>query len=171
MVQIYGGYGYLADYPAERAYRDSRLNRIAEGTNEINRLIISSRLIKSATRECPPFAPDARPLSDERTLLRKAKQAARTSLRMAGHMNKLALPEQQAIMMAIADIVIDTYAMESAILRTQKAGAPSSYVDMTQVFCADAIQRIEVTLKNIVSAVDGGGPLAVRQRIARAIQS
>ena len=171
MVQIYGGYGYLADYPAERAYRDSRLNRIAEGTNEINRLIISSRLIKSAARECPPLAPDARPLSDERTFLRKAKQAARTSLRMAGHMNKLALPEQQATMMAIADIVIDTYAMESAILRTQKAGAPSSYVDMTQVFCADAIQRIEVTLKNIVSAVDGGGPLAVRQRIARAIQS
>jgi hypothetical protein len=90
---------------------------------------------------------------------------------MAAQMNKLALPEQQAIMMAIADIVIDTYAMESAILRTQKAGALSSYVDMTQVFCADAIQRIEVTLKNIISAVDGGGPLAVRQRIGRAIQS
>jgi alkylation response protein AidB-like acyl-CoA dehydrogenase len=171
MVQIYGGYGYLADYPAERAYRDSRLNRIAEGTNEINRLIISSGLIKSAPRECLPFAEDARPRSYERTLLQKAKEAALTSLRMAAHMNKLALPEQQAIMMAIADIVIDTYAMESAILRTQKAGAPSSYVDMTQVFCADAIQRIEVTLKNIVSAVDGGGPLAVRQRIARAIQS
>lgn len=171
MVQIYGGYGYVADYPAERAYRDSRLNRIAEGTNEINRLIISSGLIKSALRECLPFAEEARPRSYERTLLQKAKEAALTSLRVAAHMNKLALPEQQAIMMAIADIVIDTYAMESAILRTQKAGAPSSYVDMTQVFCADAIQRIEVTLKNIVSAVDGGGPLAVRQRIARAIQS
>ena len=171
MVQIYGGYGYVADYPAERAYRDSRLNRIAEGTNEINRLIISSGLIKSALRECLPFAEDARPRSYERTLLQKAKEAALTSLRVAAHMNKLALPEQQAIMMAIADIVIDTYAMESAILRTQKAGALSSYVDMTQVFCADAIQRIEVTLKNIVSAVDGGGPLAVRQRIARAIQS
>ena len=171
MVQIYGGYGYVADYPAERAYRDSRLNRIAEGTNEINRLIISSGLIKSVTRECLPFAEDARPRDYERTLLRKAKEAALTSLRMAAQMNKLALPEQQAIMMAIADIVIDTYAMESAILRTQKAGALSSYVDMTQVFCADAIQRIEVTLKNIVSAVDGGGPLAVRQRIGRAIQS
>jgi len=171
MVQIYGGYGYLADYPAERAYRDSRLNRIAEGTNEINRLIISSGLIKSVTRECLPFAEDARPRDYERTLLRKAKEAALTSLRMAAQMNKLALPEQQAIMMAIADIVIDTYAMESAILRTQKAGALSSYVDMTQVFCADASQRIEVTLKNIISAVDGGGPLAVRQRIGKAIQS
>ena len=72
-------------------------------------------------------------------------------------------------MLGIADIIIDTYAMESAILRTQKAAAPSSYVDMTGVFCADAIQRIEVK-KNIISATDGRGPLAVRQRIARAIQ-
>jgi butyryl-CoA dehydrogenase len=89
---------------------------------------------------------------------------------MPAQMNKLSLSEQQAIMMGIADIIIDTYAMESAILRTQKAAAPSSYIDMTQVFCADAIQRIEVTLKNIISATDGRGPLAVRQRIARAIQ-
>ena len=168
MVQIYGGYGYLADYPAERAYRDARLMRIGEGTNEINRLLISTRLVRSMTRECLPFDKDSGPL--ERTLLRKAKRAALTSLRMPVQMNKLSLSEQQAVMMGIADIIIDTYAMESSILRTQKAAAPSSYVDMTQVFCADAIQRIEVTLKNIISATDGRGPLAVRQRIARAIQ-
>jgi hypothetical protein len=168
MVQIFGGYGYLADYPAERAYRDARLMRIGEGTSEINRLLISTRLVRSMTRECLPFDKDSGPL--ERTPLRKAKQAALTSLRMPAQMNKLSLSEQQAIMMGIADIIIDTYAMESAILRTQKAAAPSSYIDMTQVFCADAIQRIEVTLKNIISATDGRGPLAVRQRIARAIQ-
>ena len=170
MVQIYGGYGYLADYPAERAYRDSRLKRIGEGTNEINRLLISSRLLKSVTGECPPFAQDAKLLKEEQSLLRKAKQAALTSLRMAAQMNKLTLSEQQAIMMGIADIIIDTYAMESAVLRTQKAGAPSSYVDMTQVFCADAIQRIDAILKNTISAIDGRGPIAVRQRIARAFQ-
>ena len=169
MVQTYGGYGYLADYPAESAYRDSRLNRLGEGTNEINRLLIASRLMKFATGECPPFATDAQPLY-EQSLLRRAKQAALTGLRMAAQMNKLSLSEQQAIMMGIADIIIDTYAMESAILRTQKAAAPSSFVDMTQVFCADAIQRIEVTLKNIISATDRRGPLAVRQRIARTIQ-
>jgi alkylation response protein AidB-like acyl-CoA dehydrogenase len=168
MVQIFGGYGYLADYPAERAYRDARLMRIGEGTSEINRLLISTRLVRSMTRECLPFDKDSGPL--ERTPLRKAKQAALTSLRMPAQMNKLSLSEQQAIMLGIADIIIDTYAMESAILRTQKAAAPSSYVDMAQVFCADAIQRIEVTLKNIISATDGRGPLAVRQRIARAIQ-
>jgi alkylation response protein AidB-like acyl-CoA dehydrogenase len=169
MVQIYGGYGYLGDYPAERAYRDSRLMRIGEGTNEINRLLVSSLIIKSASRECPPLAEDAGPLSYEGTLLRKAKTAALTGLRMAAQMNKLPLSEQQAIMMGIADIIIDTYAMESAILRTQKAGAPSSYADLTQVFCADAVQRIEVTLKNTISAIDGRGPVAVRQRIAKAI--
>lgn len=168
MVQIYGGYGYLADYPAERAFRDSRLNRIGEGTNEINRLLISSRLIKSATRES--FREDAGPSSYEATLLRNAKQAALTSLRLAAQMNKLTLSEQQAIMMGIADIIIDTYAMESAILRTQKAGAPQSFVDMTHVFCADAIHRIEATLKNTMAAIDGRGPIAVRQRIARGIQ-
>ena len=167
MVQTYGGYGYLADYPAERAYRDSRFNRIGEGTNEINRLLISSRLMKST--DCVQVSA-AGPISHETTLLRSAKQAALTGLRMAAQMNKLSLSEQQAIMLGIADIIIDTYAMESAILRTQKAAAPSSYVDMTQVFCADAIQRIEVTLKNIISATDGRGPLAVRQRIARASQ-
>jgi alkylation response protein AidB-like acyl-CoA dehydrogenase len=168
MVQIYGGYGYLADYPAERAYRDSRLNRIGEGTNEINRLLISSRLIKSALRDSPPD--DAGSLSYEGTLLRKAKTAALTSLRLAAQMSKLSLSEQQAIMMGIADIIIDTYAMESAVLRTQKAGAPSSYVDMTHVFCADAIHRIETILKNTISAIDGRGPIAGRQRIAKAIQ-
>jgi len=170
LVQIHGGYGYVADYPAERAYRDSRLMRIGGGTNEINRLLVSSLMIKSATHESPPFTADAEPLSCERTLLRKAKTAALTSLTMAAQMNKLPLSEQQAIMMGIADIIIDTYAMESAILRTQKAGAPSSYADMTQVFCADAIQRIEVTLKNTISAIDRRGPFALRQRIAKAIQ-
>src|SRR6185436_7821437 len=118
----------------------------------------------SANRQCQPLAEEADSSNSpnyEEIFLRRAKQAALTSLRMAAQMNKLTLAEQQAIMIGIADIIIDTYAMESAILRTQKAGAPSSYVDMTQVFCADAIQRIEVTLKNIISAVDGGGPLAV----------
>ncbi len=170
MVQIYGGYGYLADYPAERAYRDSRLKRIGEGTNEINRLLISSRLLKSVTCECPPLDPDSKLLKEEQSLVRKAKTAALTSLRMAAQMNKLTLSEQQAIMLGIADIIIDTYAMESAVLRTQKAGAPSSYVDMTQVFCADAIQRIEAILKNTISAIDGHGPIATRQRIAKALQ-
>jgi len=170
MVQIYGGYGYSADYPAERAYRDSRINRIFEGTNEINRLLVSSRLMKSATDKRVLFAENDGPLSYELTLLRKAKEAALTSLSLAAQMNKLALSKQQAIMIGIADIIIDTYAMESAILRTRKSGAPSAYVDMTQVFCADAVQRIEGIVTNTISAIDGGGTVAARQRITKAIQ-
>jgi alkylation response protein AidB-like acyl-CoA dehydrogenase len=163
MVQIYGGYGYSADYPAERAYRDSRIHRIFEGTNEINRLLISSRLMKSVNEERPPFA------ANEGTLLQKAKNAALTSLGLAAQMNKLALPEQQAIMMGIADIIVDTYAMESALLRSEKSGATSSYTDMTHVFCADAIQRLDATMQNTISAINGGGTVAARQRIAKTI--
>ena len=170
MVQIYGGYGYLGDYPAERAYRDSRLMRIGEGTNEMNRLLIAGRLLKAATREGTPLDTNGQPLTNEQSLVRRARQAALTSLRMAAQMNKLALSEQQAIMMGIADIIIDTYAMESALLRTQKAAATSSYLDMTQVFCADAMQRIEATLTNTISAIDGRGPVKLRQRIAKTIQ-
>ena len=191
MVQIYGGYGYSADYPAERAYRDSRINRIFEGTNEINRQLVFSRLMKSKERrnvtDEPGFAEDG-PLTREWKLLHRAKKAALESLGMAVQMNKLSLAEQQVIMMGIADIIIDTYAMESALLRTQKHGAKGvagCYLDMTQVFCRDAIQRIEATVKNTLSALDGCDELpallalpfplsqwntvAARQRVAKAL--
>jgi alkylation response protein AidB-like acyl-CoA dehydrogenase len=182
MVQIYGGYGYSADYPAERAYRDSRINRIFEGTNEINRLLVTSRLMKIATSrrslEEPGFAKDTGMLAPPRKLLHQAKSAALSSLELATQMNKLPLSEQQVIIMGIADIIIDTFAMESAILRTT---TPHQF-DMTQVFCVDAIQRIEATLKNTVSAIGEAGEVstllsqlpvqntvAMRQRIAKAL--
>jgi len=177
MVQIYGGYGYLADYPAERAYRDARINRIFEGTNEINRLLVFSRLIKLARAydsvEQPVFDEHDESLAQARKLLHQAKTAALSSLALAAQM-KLPLSEQQVVMMGIADIVIDAFAMESAILR---ASTPH-HVDMTQVFCADAIQRIEATLRNTVSAIGDPGELcgvtphstvAARQRIAKAL--
>jgi alkylation response protein AidB-like acyl-CoA dehydrogenase len=193
MVQIYGGYGYSADYPAERAYRDSRINRIFEGTNEINRQLVSSRLMneyrKAGARQVidePRFA-EAGLLTREYQLLHKAKKLAFEGLSLAAQMNKLSLAEQQVVMMGIADVIIDTYAMESAILRTQKLGngAASCYLDMTQVFCCDAIQRIEATVKNTISAIDDRDELsallatpfrlsqwntvAARQRIAKAL--
>ena len=161
MVQIYGGYGYSADYPAERAYRDARINRIFEGTNEINRLLVSSRLMKAATTERKSVEYTG-PLPHERKLLQKAKDAALTSLSRAAQMNKLPLSEQQVIMLGIADMIIDTYAMESAILRSEKLSDVSSHLDMTQVFCSDAIQRIEATL----AATD---TVAARQRIAKSL--
>lgn len=185
MVQIYGGYGYSADYPAERAYRDARINRIFEGTNEINRLLVSSRLMRPAMGVAESdFVEHTGPLAHEWRLLHKAKKAALTSLALAAQMNKLALPEQQVIMLGVADIVIDTYAMESAILRAEKVAGDTWCLDVTQVFCSDAIQRIEAALKNTLAATAEGDALfalppepplpqrntvASRQRIAKAL--
>jgi alkylation response protein AidB-like acyl-CoA dehydrogenase len=192
MVQIHGGYGYVADYPAERAYRDSRINRIFEGTNEINRLLVSSRLMNCAASkpwlstppefiDKPGFAEDEDLFTEERKLVDKAKRVVLASLQAAAQSNKLPLSEQQVIMLGIADVIIDTFAMESAILR---AKTTSSYqVDITQVFCSDAMQRIEATVRSTLSAMPGGveisdlltaDPLftprttvAARQRIAK----
>ena len=178
MVQIHGGYGYVADYPAERAYRDSRINRIFEGTNEINRLLVSNRLM-NIVRSKRGLTDEPRLAKDE--LLNKAKKATLTCLNAAAQMNKLPLSEQQVIMLGIADIIIDTFAMESAMLR-----AKSSYhVDIMQVFCSDAIQRIEANVKTTLSATPESKELwallpaphqfphlntvAARERIAKAL--
>jgi alkylation response protein AidB-like acyl-CoA dehydrogenase len=178
MVQIHGGYGYLADYPAERAYRDSRINRIFEGTNEINRLLVSSRLMNTARSK---GGLNGQSSLAKNELLNKAKIAALTCLDAAAQLNKLPLSEQQAIMLGIADVIIDTFAMESAILRTTKP----HHQDLTQVFCCDTIQRIEANTRNTLSALPGGSELlarlpaqpqfpqcntvAARQRIAKAL--
>lgn len=152
MVQIHGGYGYLADYPAERAYRDSRINRIFEGTNEINRLLVFSRLMNIA-RNKRGFIDERSLAKDE--LLNKAKRATLTCLDVTAQMNKLPLSEQQVIMLGIADVIIDTYAMESALLR-----ATTPYqADLTQVFCCDAIERIEANVRSTLSAIPEGREL------------
>lgn len=194
LVQIHGGYGYIADYPAERAYRDSRINRIFEGTNEINRLLVSSRLMNIATSKRwlsnltesihePGRAEDDGLLTQERQLVERAKKVAFASLELAAQTTGMPLSEQQVIMMGISDVLIDTFAMESAILRTRTT---SQYqLDITQVFCCDAMQRIEATVKSTLSAIPGRSEIvarlaeqpqppyratvAARQRIAKAL--
>ncbi|HVS83059.1 MAG TPA: acyl-CoA dehydrogenase family protein [Pyrinomonadaceae bacterium] len=213
MVQIFGGYGYSADYPAERAYRDSRINRIFEGTNEINRMLIPGRLMKAALSGRLALLPAAQALMDEilspsmsgfeldegllaaeQKLAMNAKKVALMTLGTAAQKYMMGLADQQEILMGVADIVIDTYAMESAILRTlkmagsqgEKAAAP--YTDMTRTFCNDAIERIEAHAKNTLAAMAEGDELrtllaalrrftkmtpmntvAARQRIANAM--
>ncbi|MDQ3665131.1 MAG: acyl-CoA dehydrogenase family protein [Acidobacteriota bacterium] len=184
MVQIYGGYGYSADYPAERAYRDSRINRIFEGTNEINRLLIPGRLMKSALSGNLPLLPAAQALMDEilsphlaefdddeqvlaaeQKLAQNAKKVALMTLGTAAQKYMLKLADQQEILMGIADIILDTYAMESAILRTQKLAASEGeeaaarYIDITRVFCNDAVERIEARAKNTLAAMSEGDEL------------
>ena len=137
-VQIYGGYGFVEEYPAERAYRDARINRIFEGTNEINRLIITGFLLKRAMSGQLPLMPAIKQLMDE--VLSGPAQAKNWKARWPKNANwwrkpkswrcsrpapprqkyMQAIQDQQEIMGAIADMVIETYAMESAVLRTQK---------------------------------------------------
>ena len=184
MVQIYGGYGYSADYPAERAYRDSRINRIFEGTNEINRLLIPGRLMKSAMSGKLALLPAAQALMDEvlspqmsmpeddeqmlaveKNLVKNAKKIALMTLGTAAQKYMMKLADQQEILMGIADIILDTYAMESAILRAQKLAdaqgteVTARYLDMTRVFCNDAVARIDEHAKNTLAAMSEGDEL------------
>src|SRR5258708_2857181 len=212
-VQIFGGYGYSADYPAERAYRDTRINRIFEGTNEINRMLIPGRLMKAALSGRLALLPAAQALMDEilspsmasfnldpgflptaQKLAQNAKKVALMTLGTAAQKYMLGLSDQQEILMSVADIIIDTYAMESAILRTLKMAASQGekaaalYTDMTRTFCNDAVERIEAHAKNTLAAMAEGDELrtllaalrrftkmtpmntvAARQRIANAM--
>jgi alkylation response protein AidB-like acyl-CoA dehydrogenase len=184
MVQIYGGYGYSADYPAEQAYRDSRINRIFEGTNEINRMLIPGMLMKRAmqgklallpaaqklmdevlTPSMPGFDEDEGVLAAEQKLAQNAKKVALMTLGTAAQKYMTALAEQQEILLGVADIIMDTYAMESAILRARKLAASQGeesaarYLDMTRVFCNDAVERVESTAKNTLAAMSEGDEL------------
>src|SRR5438128_7888101 len=184
MVQIFGGYGYSADYPAERAYRDTRSNRIFEGTNEINRMLIPGRLMKAALSGRLALLPAAQALMDEilspsmasfdldesllateTKLAQNAKKVALMTLGTAAQKYMMGLADQQEVLIGVADIIMDTYAMESAILRAQKLAASQGeaaaarYIDMTRVFCNDAVERIEMHAKNTLAAMAEGDEL------------
>jgi alkylation response protein AidB-like acyl-CoA dehydrogenase len=184
MVQIYGGYGYSADYPAEKAYRDSRINRIFEGTNEINRMLIPGMLMKRAMKgklplmaaaqklmdevmspSMPSFDEDEGVLAAEVKLVQNAKKVALMVAGTAAQKYMMALSEQQEVLIGIADIVIDIFAMETAVLRARKMAATKGeeasarYLDMACVFCNDAIERIETSAKNTLAAMSEGDEL------------
>lgn len=180
MVQIYGGYGYSADYPAEKAYRDSRINRIFEGTNEINRMLIPGQLMKRAMKGKLGLIPAAKALQDEilnpqmsfdentgllaveTKLAANAKKVALMVLGTAAQKYLMALAEQQEILLNAADIIMDAYQMETAVLRAKKFAdvngedTASRYIDMAAVFCNDAIQRIDVKARNTIAAMAEG---------------
>jgi alkylation response protein AidB-like acyl-CoA dehydrogenase len=184
MVQIYGGYGYSADYPAERAYRDSRINRIFEGTNEINRMLIPGMLMKRAmtgklallpaaqglmdeilSPSLPSLEEDEGVLAAEAKLARNAKKVALMVLGTAAQKYMTALADEQEVLLGASNIIMDVYAMESAILRAQKLAAARGedtaalYLDMVRVFCNDAVERVEAEAKNTLASVSEGDEL------------
>jgi len=195
MVQIYGGYGFVEEYPAERAYRDSRVNRIFEGTNEINRLVITGFLLKKAAAGQLPFMPAIKKLMEEvlggptandggdgafaaeRKLLANAKKMGLFAAGIAMQKYMQAIQEQQEIMGAIANIAIEAYAMESALLRAQKLAAQhgdkaaAHPIAMAQVYMAGAMERIESAARKVIAAVSEGDMLrshiAVLRRLGK----
>jgi butyryl-CoA dehydrogenase len=179
-LQVYGGNGYSREFPAERAYRDARITRIYEGTNEINRLIIGTRLAKSlavaAAGAAAALSSEARSAKDgspERQLLGRAKAVTTAMLGRASQKFGKGLGSEQEVVGRLADMAIEVYALESAILRSEKMqsrGGSLAVVarDIVAVFAADASDRLIVAAKNALAAVEGAdAALAVERAIAQ----
>jgi alkylation response protein AidB-like acyl-CoA dehydrogenase len=198
MLQIYGGYGFIEAFPAARAYRDARINRIFEGTNEINRLLIPDTLLRRAMKGQLPLLPAVQavaknllaplaplresvdaPLLVEQHMLARCKQAVLLSAGSAAQTFQTALAEQQEILALIADMVIDVYASESVLLRTLKhlqeaASETDAFrLDVTRAWCRGLSERIEHMGSAILAAtVEGDGlstQLAGLKKLTRSV--
>ena len=180
-VQIHGGNGYVHDYPAERHVRDARVNRIFEGTNEINRLLIPGMLIRRAVKGDLALIPAAKalqdellgppsmptggdgdgPLADEARAVASFKKTALMVFGLAMQTFGTRLTDEQEVLMHLADISIDVFSAESAVLRAQAAAAASSsraslHADAARVFVNDAAMRIDASARQALAAtVDG----------------
>jgi alkylation response protein AidB-like acyl-CoA dehydrogenase len=180
-VQVYGGYGYSAEYPVERYYRDSRVNRIFEGTNEINRLLIPGMLLKRATTGRLPLHSAARSVVDEvmsvsmptepsgsfGVELAALAQAKKALLFTAGSaIQKFAdsIRDEQEVLMHLSNMVMDVFAMDTAIHRVMKRASSSLHQDVTRTFINDAMSRVEFSAKQVLAAVAEGD--AMRTQLA-----
>src|SRR5271166_2038895 len=180
-VQIHGGYGYHQDYAVERAYRDSRINRLFEGTSEINRLVITGMPLKRAARGLLPLFEaalavvqevEARPAGvagdPELSLVQNAKKIALLTLGVAREKYGAQLELQQEIIMNLSDIIMEVFAMESSLLRSRKlsaAGSGANAADACAVYLRDAIARIELSSRTVLSACAQGDEL--RENLSR----
>jgi alkylation response protein AidB-like acyl-CoA dehydrogenase len=178
-VQIHGGYGYHQDYAVEKAYRDSRINRIFEGTNEINRLLVTGMLLKRAQQGRLGLVKAAKALMDEilagpsltadsipeeHRLVRNAKKIALLLLGSAFEKFGAAMEQQQEVLSGIADVVMETLAMESALLREEKTSAGK---DMTAVLLRDCMTRIEGFARPVLAACGEGDALRAKMTVLR----
>lgn len=181
-VQIHGGYGFMSEYEIEGAYRDSRINRIFEGTNEINRLLVPGTLVKKAMKnELPliqkatalqqelmmlmPVEVGTEPLDQEKYLVSMAKKIFLMTAGLAVQKFGPKLEQEQEVLANLADIISEIYSMESVLLRTEKAisksGAEKAKQKLlyTEVYCQEAFNRIEAHAKESIIAVEEGDML------------
>ncbi|WP_067924621.1 acyl-CoA dehydrogenase family protein [Alicyclobacillus shizuokensis] len=189
-VQIHGGYGFIQDYPVERMYRDSRINRIFEGTNEINRMLIPDMLMRRAMKgDLPllqaaeglqeelmgmlPLPDESAPLGVEVHLLRMAKKVLLFVGGSAVQKYMQALKEEQEILAGLANIIIEIYALESALLRAEKELARSgetaatNKIDMVRVYAREAMARVEQQAKFVLAAMEEGDVLRTQLAVLR----
>jgi alkylation response protein AidB-like acyl-CoA dehydrogenase len=170
-VQIHGGYGFHQDYAVERAYRDSRINRLFEGTSEINRFVITGMPLKRAARGQLPLLEAARAVLQEPepqpakaggeradielSLVRNAKKIALLTLGLAHQKHGARLEQQQEIIMNLSDIIMEVLAMESCLLRSRKLaaeGGGANAKDICAVYLRDAMIRVELSSRTVLSA-------------------
>lgn len=187
-VQIHGGYGFIQEYKIERIYRDSRINRIFEGTNEINRLLIPGTLVKRAMKGELPLLQKAQALQaellqlvpgqsreglleEETHLLSMAKKIFLMAGGSAVQKYNVKLEREQEIVSSLADIMIAVYAMESALLRTKKGldrrGEEKSAIAMTRVFIHEAFEKVESLAREALSAMEEGDTLRTQLSVLK----
>jgi alkylation response protein AidB-like acyl-CoA dehydrogenase len=165
-VQIHGGYGYHQDYLVERAYRDSRINRIFEGTSEINRMLATGMLLKRAARGQLALVPAVQKLQGELLagpqnydLPTGAKKATLLALGVAYQKYMADLENQQEILAALCDMAMNAFAMESALLRSQKMGEPEVVQAMVDVWSRDAMDVVAAAGRTVLAACADGDTL------------
>ncbi len=182
-VQIYGGYGFSADYPMDRSYRDSRINRIFEGTNEINRMLVLDMYMKKAMKGeidlfsaamavqkelmgIPEFGEEDQGfLAAEKKVLQNLKKAAIMTAGAAAQKFQQKLSQEQEILMNLADMTINIYMAESALLRTEKLAslkgetAVALQIDLAKTYLNDAVDRVNTSGKNAIVAMAEGDEL------------
>jgi alkylation response protein AidB-like acyl-CoA dehydrogenase len=181
-IQIHGGNGYVKDYPAERHYRDARVNRIFEGTNEINRLLIPGMLARRALKGDVPIIAAAKalqdellgppslasssggsdaPLIEERRAVETFKKTALMVFGLAMQTYGQKLADQQEVLMDVADIMIDVFGAESAVLRAAAQTGPRAalHADAARVFVNDASMRIDASARRALAAMTQGDTL------------
>ncbi len=175
-VQVFGGNGYSREFPLERMYRDARITRIYEGTNEINRMLVPTRLLKQQPQRfdtdgaraalSPSTAaghtPSAGPLGAEREYLQRLKRLSIALLASASATCGESLKDEQEVLAQIADVIIETYAVESAIVRAQKMastgdGRASLAGDIAAVYANDAADRVGAAARQVAAALAARG--------------